>query len=53
MTRKDFVTVAQTIAALPETTSRDEVAKAFCDVLANHSPFFDGAKFITAATPEA
>ena len=53
MTRKDFVTVAQTIAKLPENTTRDEVAQAFCDILSTHSPFFDGAKFLSAATPEA
>lgn len=50
MTRKDFVTVARTIASLDENTTREEVAKKFTDVLAGFSPFFDGAKFLGVAT---
>ena len=51
MTRKDFVLIAETISGLPvDAATKSAIALRFVEVLDNRNPFFDGARFLGAAT---
>lgn len=45
MTRKHFVAMAQTIAAMPDRKAADCTAQTFARIAASHNPRFDLARF--------
>lgn len=47
MSRKDYILIAATIAALPP-KMRETVAKAFLESLAGTNPLFDKGRFFAA-----